>query len=75
MSPLSPRPSNVLWREGDRPEPVTPANPLVGIEVKVLQAWLESSPRLQRHIYKISGLFVYPLYEVVWTFQPGGGRV
>lgn len=53
MSPLSPRPSNVLWQEGDQPEPVTPENPLVGIEELVLKAWLESSPRLQK-AYRLS---------------------
>jgi hypothetical protein len=37
MSPLSPRPSKVLWQEGDQPEPVTSKNPLVGIEVIVAQ--------------------------------------
>jgi hypothetical protein len=43
-----PRASNVLWREGDPPEPVTANNPLVGLETLVLKAWLESSPRLQK---------------------------
>lgn len=46
------RPSNVLWQEGDPPEPVTPDNPLIGIETKVLKAWLESSPRLRKAYYQ-----------------------
>jgi hypothetical protein len=48
MSSSPNRPSNVLWQEGDEPEPVTPDNPLAGIEVLVLKAWLESSPRLRK---------------------------
>jgi hypothetical protein len=48
MSPPGHPPSNVLWREGQPPEPVTPSNPLVGIELLVLKAWLESSPRLRQ---------------------------
>lgn len=46
MSP-KPRPSNVLWTEGQQPEPVTPENPLVGLETTVLKNWLENSPELQ----------------------------
>lgn len=34
-------------REGQPPEPVTASNPLVGLEVLVLTAWLENSPRLR----------------------------
>jgi hypothetical protein len=38
----------VLWREGDPPEPVTPSNPLVGLELQVLKVWLENSPKLRK---------------------------
>lgn len=46
--PFPRRPANVLWQEGDKPEPVTPFNPLVGIEVQVLKVWLENSTRLKK---------------------------
>ncbi len=38
--------SNVLWTEGDRPDPVTPENPLEGLELQVLQTWLRNSREL-----------------------------
>ena len=38
----------VVWQEGDRPEPVSPEDPLSGMEVVVLQNWLENSPDLRR---------------------------
>lgn len=39
---------NVVWREGDEPEPVSPASPLVGLESRVLQNWLENSRNVQQ---------------------------
>ena len=40
--------SNIRHRENLPPEPVSPENPLVGLEVLVLKAWLENSRRLRR---------------------------
>jgi hypothetical protein len=40
--------NNVLWQPGQPRELVTPDNPLVGLEVQVLQAWLENSPTLAK---------------------------
>jgi hypothetical protein len=38
----------VVHTQGDQPDPVTPDNPLVGLETQVLQVWLQASPALER---------------------------
>jgi hypothetical protein len=40
-------PDNVIWTEGDQPEPVS-QTPLEGLEIRVLKVWRENSPRLKR---------------------------
>lgn len=40
-------PKQVVWTEGEVPTPVTPEHPLVGLETRVLQTWLENSPALK----------------------------
>jgi len=41
-------PSKTIWTEGQPSEPVTPENPLVGLEMRVLRSWLENSPSNRR---------------------------
>jgi hypothetical protein len=41
------KPNNVIWTEGDQPEPVSEV-PLEGFELTVLKVWLENSPTLNR---------------------------
>jgi len=65
MSDQHPPPSNVLWTEGDPIDPVTTSNPLAGIEVTVLKAWLESSPRLRKAYYQ-SPKNRHVLESLVW---------
>ena len=48
-----PATGNVVWTEGEPVEPVTPENPLVGLEALVLKTWLENSSRL-RQAYRVS---------------------
>ena len=43
-----PEPSKIVGTIGDPPEPVTPENPLSGLEIDVLRNWLENSPPLQK---------------------------
>ena len=38
----------VVWTEGDQPEPVTPETPLVGLELRVLENWMENSPNVRK---------------------------
>jgi hypothetical protein len=44
--PRKPKPLGTI--PNDPPEPVTPENPLVGLETLVLKTWLENSPSLRR---------------------------
>src|SRR5438874_11433974 len=44
--------SGVVYTEGDHPDPVTPENPLVGLETLVLKVWLENS-RVLRKAYRL----------------------
>lgn len=37
----------VVWQEGSDPPPVSPTHPLVGLELQVLQTWLENSRPLR----------------------------
>ena len=39
--------SNVLWQEGDSLPPVSPRHPLLPLESRVLQVWLDNSPRFR----------------------------
>lgn len=39
---------DVIYTEGDEPDPVTPEDPLEGIEVRVLKVWLANSPALRK---------------------------
>jgi hypothetical protein len=45
--------SDVVWQEGDAVEPVTPDNPLGGLETLVLRTWLDNSPMLKK-AYRVS---------------------
>jgi hypothetical protein len=42
------KPNPTIWTEGDLPEPVSPDHPLVGLERRVLQTWLDNSPSLAK---------------------------
>jgi hypothetical protein len=48
MAPRKPNPSTVLYDPNAPPELVTPENPLVGLETRVLKTWLENSTQLQK---------------------------
>ena len=49
LMPSNPNPpSNLVWTEGQSPNPVTPEHPLVGLETLVLQTWLDNSPPLRQ---------------------------
>jgi hypothetical protein len=37
----------IIWQEGDQPDPVTPQDRLQGFELRVLRTWLENSPDLR----------------------------
>jgi hypothetical protein len=37
-----------IWTEGESSPPVSPDNPLVGLETRVLRMWLDQSPTLAR---------------------------
>ena len=41
------QPNNVIWTEGDQPEPVSEVS-LEGFELTALKIWLENSPTLRR---------------------------
>ena len=45
---------DVVWSVDQQPDPVTPENPLVGLETLVLKMWLQSSPRLERQYQRSS---------------------
>lgn len=38
----------MVWQESEPIEPVTPENPLVGLETLVLRTWLETSSQLRK---------------------------
>ena len=41
-------PPNTVWTSEQRPKPVTPENPLAGLETSVLKIWLANSRRLKK---------------------------
>lgn len=47
-------PVAVIYEEGQLPDPVSPDNPLAGLEFTVLETWLRCSPRL-RAAYRRNG--------------------
>lgn len=57
----------VIWSTDEQPEPVSPSSPLVGLERRVLENWLENS-RNVRQAHKRSPLVVEnAVRQAVWT--------
>lgn len=40
---------NVIYRDGDQPEPVTPEHPLEGLETEVLRVWKQDPQVAKAH--------------------------
>jgi hypothetical protein len=62
----------VVWTEGDEPDPVTPENPLEGLELEVLRIWKENSGNVRAAHKKDPGRVENAVRRAV--FDTLGGR-